>query len=141
MPHIVIEYSANVGEHVDIDALVRHMHDAAASIDIFPLGGIRTRAERRDSYRIADGHPDNGFVHVAARIGAGRSETVRQQAAATLFAALCEQLQTLYDSAPLGISLELSEADPACSLKRNNIHQRLAAASAAAHQPARASKG
>ena len=33
MPHITIEYSANVAEHHDIDELVAAVHEAALAVD------------------------------------------------------------------------------------------------------------
>ena len=44
MPHVIIEYSANVADHHDIDALVGVVHDAVVANGIGPHGGVRTRA-------------------------------------------------------------------------------------------------
>ena len=54
--------------------------DVAAGTGVFPLAGIRCRALPRDSYRVADGHPDNGFVHVELRVGAGRDVSTLRRA-------------------------------------------------------------
>ena len=51
MPHVIIEYSANVAEHHDIDELVEVVHDAVVANGIGPHGGVRTRAIVRDHYR------------------------------------------------------------------------------------------
>ena len=72
MPHLVLEYSANLEPSIDIDGLLEAVHEAAAATGVFPRGGIRSRAVGHDRYRIADGHPDNGFVFLNVRIGAGR---------------------------------------------------------------------
>lgn len=85
MPHLIVEYSANLEQALDIAKLVAALHEAALETGVFPIGGIRTRAARRDVYRIADGHAGNGFIHVQARIGAGRPPEVRQQAAEHIF--------------------------------------------------------
>ena len=72
MPHIWIEYSANLD--LDTRALMRVVQDAAVGDgSLYPLAGARTRALRVDDYLIVDGHPDNAFVHVLLRIGHGRS--------------------------------------------------------------------
>ena len=71
MPHLIVEYSANLEPALDIATLVEALHEAALETGVFPIGGMRTRAARRDLYRIADGHADNAFIHVQARIGAG----------------------------------------------------------------------
>lgn len=124
MPHLIIEYSANLedGKRVDIRALVDAVHAAALETGVFPIGGLRTRAERRDVYRVADGHADNGFVHVQARIGTGRPDDVRQKAAEHIFAAVKRITAPAFASSPLGLTLEIVEIDPVGSLKHNNLH-------------------
>ena len=72
MPHVVVEFSANLRGRADVPRLLRTVHDAALATGVFPRGGTRTRAEERTDYLIADGHPDNAFVHVTLRIGHGR---------------------------------------------------------------------
>ena len=88
MPHLIVEYSANLERDLDIPRLVAAIHAAALETGVFPVGGIRTRAERREVYAVADSHPDNAFIHVQARIGSGRTPEVRQQAAEHIFAAV-----------------------------------------------------
>lgn len=122
MPHIVIEHSANLRARADIARLVARIHDAALATGIFPLGGLRTRAAERVEYVVADRHPDNAFVHVAMRVGHGRDLAVRQKAAEAVFAALCDELAAAFEAGPLGLSLEMSEIDPALSFKKNNLH-------------------
>ncbi len=135
MPHIVVEYSANLRDRIDLQALLDVLHAAAIGTGVFPPGGTRTRAAERSRYRIADGHPDNGFVHVAMTIGAGRDAPTKQRAAQAVFDALVEQLEPLYRRAPLGLSLELRESDPALSFKRNNLHDYVEARQAGKEQP------
>ena len=76
MPHIVIEYSANLEDKADIRKLVDEAHAAAAATGVLQLGGLRTGAVRRDIYRIADGAPENAFGNVAVRI---RPRTVEER--------------------------------------------------------------
>lgn len=126
MPHQIIEYSANLGSRIDIDALVAALHQAAADIDALPVGGLRTRAVAREHYRIADGHPDNQFINVTLRLAAGRSTAVRKAAGDTLFTALCDFLQAAYSSSPLAISYEIQEIDAELRWKKNNLRDYLA---------------
>ena len=79
MPHLIIEYSANLEPDIDIKGLVRALHERAVSIDALPTGGIRTRAARRDTFMVADGDPSNGFVNVILRIAKGRSVELRRR--------------------------------------------------------------
>lgn len=125
MPHLIIEYSANLEAEIDLDGLMRKLRDRAAGGGVFPLPGIRVRAARRDCYLIADGDPSHGFVHLTVRIGAGRDEATRRAQSQLLFDGLCEHLAPVQERRGLGISLEMVEIDPVGSLKKNNLHERL----------------
>ena len=127
MPHLIVEYSANLEQALDVAALVEALHEAALETGVFPIGGMRTRAAKHDVYRIADGHADNSFIHVQARIGAGRPAEVRQQAAEHIFARLKAETADVSASRPLGLTLEIVEIDPVGSLKHNNLHEIVAA--------------
>lgn len=125
MPHLIVEYSANLEDDVDIGALLGALHAAAIKTGVFPLGGCRTRAARRDHYVVADDSPRNAFVHVIARIGAGRDVATKQAAGGQIFETLTDQLSGVYDRRPIGISFEIVEIDPDCTWKKNNLHEAL----------------
>jgi 5-carboxymethyl-2-hydroxymuconate isomerase len=122
LPHLIIEYSANIEDRIALDDLLDKMHACALTTGVFPLGGLRVRAHRTDAYRIADKALDNGFVHVTALIGHGRALDVQQRAGEALFAALTSHLAPLYDQSPLAISLNIQEFHPVLNFKRNNLH-------------------
>ncbi len=124
MPHLIVEYSANIEEDLQLPELFTSLRDCAVASGVFPLGGIRLRGARRDHYLIADGDPANAFVHLTARIGEGRKLEVRQSVAQALFDVLCSHLDELYAERGLGISIEIQEIDAATSLKKNNLHER-----------------
>ena len=126
MPHLTIEYSANLESQLNLPELITVLHERAICIDAFPLAGMRTRAERRDYYRVADGHPDNGFIHLSLKIGAGRDLETRQAAGETLFGALNDYLAPLADQRPIAISFELSELSEDTNYKGGNIRDYLA---------------
>ncbi len=125
MPHLNIEYSANVGEVLDIQGLVDRIHETALATGIFPLGGVRTRAEARTHYRIADGNPAAGYIHMVVRIGSGRDVETRREAGERIFAALCDFTDELYRSRPLALSFELHEIPPEMAWRKNNLHELL----------------
>ena len=127
MPHLIVEYSANIEGELKLDALMSRLRDCAVDTGVFPLPGIRVRGARRDRFVIADGDPEHAFVHVMVRVGHGRPVEVRRQVADRLFGVLCEHLEEAATRRGLGLSLEIQEIDPVGSLKRNNLHDRLAA--------------
>ncbi|MGE0484443.1 MAG: 5-carboxymethyl-2-hydroxymuconate isomerase [Gammaproteobacteria bacterium] len=126
MPHITIEYTANLDRDLNVPELIDTLHASAATIEAFPLAGLRTRAVRLEHFRFADGDPDNAFVHVTVRIAHGRSEAVREAAGAQLFQALCGYLQPLMDEHPLAASLDLQEMNAGASFKHGNIREHMA---------------
>ncbi|MDB6092436.1 MAG: 5-carboxymethyl-2-hydroxymuconate isomerase [Gammaproteobacteria bacterium] len=122
MAHIVIEYSANLRERLDLPGFLQAVHGAALATGVFPVGGIRTRAYEAEHYVVADGHPDNAFVHISLRVGHGRDAETRKRACEAIFAVACHQLADLYEQLPLGIALEMQEIDPVLTFKKNNLH-------------------
>lgn len=123
MPHLIIEYSSNIESRIDLERLMERLHSAALETGVFPLGGLRVRAHAARHYRIADGHADNGFVHVTALIGHGRPLDVRQRAGQQLFAVLTDHLDALYRQSPLAISFNIQEFHPELNFKKNNLHE------------------
>jgi 5-carboxymethyl-2-hydroxymuconate isomerase len=122
MPHIIVEYSANLDDQIDIQKLIEAVHQAALRTGVFEVAAVRTRAERRDYYVIADGHEDNAFVAISARVAPGRSRETRQRLGQEIFDAACEYLEKVYERTPLAISLEVQEIDNTAAFRKNNLH-------------------
>jgi 5-carboxymethyl-2-hydroxymuconate isomerase len=130
MPHLTIEYTANLAEDGNFPGLVREAavvlaRQRDAGKPVFPLGGIRVRALRIDTWAIADGAADDAFVHATLKIGSGRSDTAKRQTGDDLFAAMKSHFSALYDRRYLALSLEIAEFGEAGTWKHNNIHARL----------------
>jgi 5-carboxymethyl-2-hydroxymuconate isomerase len=123
MPHIIIEYSANLAARIDVARFVKAVHAAALDTGVFPIGGVRTRAHPTELYEIADGHPENTFVHVLLRIGQGRDVPTRKRACEQMLAAVCALLDEPFAGAPLAISLEMQEIDAQFAYRKNNLHE------------------
>lgn len=119
----MIEYSANLRERLDVPAFLTVVHEAALGTGVFPVGGIRTRAYAAEHYVIADGHPDNAFVHIGLRIGPGRDLDTRKSACEAIFAAVRQHLAPLYEALPLGVSLDMQDIDPVLRYRQNNLHE------------------
>lgn len=123
MPHLIIEYSANVADVVDVGELVNELHAAALATGIAPLDALRTRAMARDHYAIADRHPSNKFIAVTARLGAGRSDDEKNTLVDALMSALDEFLGE--EQATIMLSVEYQEIDPARRVNKNNLRANL----------------
>jgi 5-carboxymethyl-2-hydroxymuconate isomerase len=127
MPHLIVEYSANLDEAVDLRHLVATLHAAALKTGVFPIGGIRIRVARREVYLIADGNKENAFIHLTARIGEGRDLATKRRAGEAIFAALCDELAPVFAARGLGISFDIVEIAGDLSFKKNNLHEHVAA--------------
>ena len=125
MPHLMIDYSANIEPDVDIGALCDTLRDVAASIDAFPLAGVKVRAVRVDHYAIADGNPEHGFIDISVRIREGRDMETKQNAAQKIFDAANEFVADVMRRRSLSLSLELRDIDAALSPKSGSIRKYL----------------
>ena len=126
MPHLTLEYSANVEDWVDMPGLCALLRDEMVATGVFPLGGVRVRAIRCDHSAIADDDPDNGFIHMIARIGHGRDVDTRKKASQRIFDMAERELKEAFGHS-LALSFEMVEIDPATNIKRNAIHDRIKA--------------
>ncbi|MBK8458349.1 MAG: 5-carboxymethyl-2-hydroxymuconate isomerase [Phyllobacteriaceae bacterium] len=125
MPHVTMEYSANLETRSDIGALCRAARAALMKTGLFELGAVRVRAVRCDHCAIADEHPDNAFLAALIRIGAGRTLDERRQAGAAVHDALAAALAPLFDTPHFALSVDLVENDTGLSWKTNAMHARL----------------
>ena len=127
MPHITVEYTANLNPDADIPGLLAKIHEVLiAQGGAFPIGGIRSRAIELADYRVADGTADDAFVHVTVKLGAGRDEALKKRAFDALFVAIKAHFAALYAKRYLALSMEIAEFSEAGTYKHNNIHARFA---------------
>jgi len=125
MPHLTLEYSANLDDRIDMHRLCDSLHATLLDTGHFEIGAVRVRALRCASYSVADLLPENAFIDAVLRIGMGRSEAIRQQIGDALFECLQQELTALFDTPHFALSLEVREIARDFSWKRNAIHPRL----------------
>ncbi len=123
MPHISVEYSANLEAEVDIGAFCDALRRAALATGAFSEPGVRVRALRCEHYAIADGAPENAFIDISVRLRGGRPMDLKKAATAEIFAAAETFLAPVLKSAPIGLSLEMRDIDPELSPKLNTIRK------------------
>ena len=124
MAHFIVEYTHNIAAEADIPGLLRKANEALIAQQVYPIGGIRSRAIELTDWRMADGAEDYAFVHGTLKIGAGRSREVRQRTGDALFEVLKTHFAGLYARRYLALSLEIYEFDEAGTWKHNNVHAR-----------------
>ena len=125
MPHICVEYSANLEARLDIYGLCAALKDAAAETGIFPPAGIRVRAYPCAHLVIADGDARHGFVDISVRLREGREMAAKKAAMAMIFKAAEEYTAEIMASSPFMLSLEMRDIDAELSLKASSIRDYL----------------
>lgn len=111
MPHIVIDYSANLEEQLDMHGLCVALKDAAAATGVFPAAGIRVRAHAAQHSVIADGDAKHSFIDIVVRLAAGRTEDQKTCATDAVFEAAKTFTANHMTHHPFMLSLELREID------------------------------
>ena len=125
MPHLNIEYSSNLEARVPMDDFCEAMLRAALATGVFETGAVRVRATMCSSFAIADDHPDNAFLDMSLRIGAGRDLETKKRAGEAIFAAARAYLSDLFNTPHFALSFEIREIDRDLSWRINVIHPRL----------------
>ena len=125
MPHFHIEYSANLESLVDMAQLCEAVRAKAATIDTFPMAGIRVRATRVDHVAIANGNPKHGFVDLSVRLREGRPHDVKRDAISQIFAVLTDCMAPSMETLSVALSAEMRDIDADLSPKFGNIRDHL----------------
>jgi len=124
MPHLIVEYSANIEADVAPQRLLDEFHAAALATGVSEPVGVRTRLARREFYKLGDSGGDNAFVHIVARLRQGRTTEQKKM----LLAALMEQanitLAPAFAARPLALTIEVHEIDPEFRVMRNGLRER-----------------
>lgn len=126
MPHITIEYSANVADHHDIQALVDVVHEAALETGLAARDALRTRAVARRHYRIADGQEAHAFIAVQCRVGPGRDRADERSFIESVLHAAESHVHDEGGTLAIAWSIELDEIDPELRINHNHVRARLA---------------
>jgi 5-carboxymethyl-2-hydroxymuconate isomerase len=128
MPHVVIQYSANLEPEAGIGRLCHALAEVlvaqrdAAGVRVFPIGGTRVMAYPATHFAVADGTPDRAFVYLNVRIAPGREASVVAAAGEAMMAVVRDHFAALFASRPLGITLQVDEGAPLFDAKHSNLH-------------------
>lgn len=124
MPHLIVEYSANIETDVAPQQLLDDFHAAALATGISEPVGVRTRLARRDFYKLSDDGGDNAFVHITARLRRGRTPEQKKGLLAALMEQANKTLAPAFSARPLALTIEVHEIDPEFRVMRNGLRER-----------------
>ena len=125
MPHFQIDYSANLEAVVDIGALCEVIRARAATIETFPMAGIRVRATRVDHVAMANGDVKHGFIDLSVRLREGRPDAVKRDAIDQIFATLKDFMTPAMASHSIALSAEMRDINAELSLKFGTVRDHL----------------
>lgn len=117
MPHLTIEYTPNLAQHSDIDALCTVLSHTLVSLQhdgkpVFPLYGTRVLAYPAAHYAVADGERGRAFAYLNLRVTPGRSAQLLNTVGEALLAAAQTQLAPALALLPLRVTLHIDAAPP-----------------------------
>ncbi len=127
MPHLTIEYTANIEAAADMPGLCQRLCSVLTTLKddaggpLFPVAGTRVMARPAAHFAVADGQPDRAFIFILARITAGRTAGLKQRAGDALLAAAQAHLAPVFAAQALGLTLQIDEGAPVYEGKQNNI--------------------
>lgn len=131
MPHLTVDYSANMEGRVDMAAFCDVLRRAAIDTGVLPMPGIRVRAFRADHVSIADGATEHGYIDISVRLRAGRDLATRKAATQSLFETAKTFLAPVFDQHSVVLSFEMRDIDPDLSPKYGTIRDHLASGNVA----------
>ncbi len=109
MPHLVLEYSANVPDHPDVRRVLVDLHDAVMASALFERKDIKSRAVRHEVFAVADGAEDRAFVALAIAILDGRSDEVKSALSEAALDVLVHAYPKLAEGGRGAISVEIRD--------------------------------
>ncbi len=133
MPHVVVQYTANLDPDAAIGTLCKTLAEIivarrdGAGARVFPIGGTRVLAYPTPHFAVADGAPDRAFVYLNVRIAPGRAAPLVAATGEALLTAVRSHFAALFGSRPLGITLQIDEGAPTFDAKHSNLHPLFAA--------------
>jgi 5-carboxymethyl-2-hydroxymuconate isomerase len=118
MPHLKIEYTANLDAHADIGELCKVLSHTLVAVEdaggklVFPLYGTRVLAYPATQYAVADGEQGRAFVYMNMRITPGRSPELVQAVGDAVLAAAQAYLTPALDKLPVRVTLHIDATPP-----------------------------
>jgi 5-carboxymethyl-2-hydroxymuconate isomerase len=129
MPHVVVQYTANLEAKVDMKALCREIagtliaqRDEAGG-PLFPAGGTRVLAYPAQTYAVADSRGDYAFCYINIRIAEGRSGPKKNAAGDAVLAKVQAHFESAFAQGHVGVTIQIDESPgQVYDAKHSNLH-------------------
>ncbi|WP_171014036.1 5-carboxymethyl-2-hydroxymuconate Delta-isomerase [Chitinivorax sp. B] len=117
MPHLILEYTANLETYVDRRELFRRLHDTLFASGEFLLDEIKSRAIRLDDYFVGAGDVKHAFVHLKIHMLDKRDHIVMARTAQSVLPVLSEAYQQALGELQCQICIEAVPMRSDCYFK------------------------
>jgi 5-carboxymethyl-2-hydroxymuconate isomerase len=128
MPHLVIQYTANIEATANMDALCQAMARTIIGIkdedgkQVYPTGGTRVLAYPAAHHAVADAKQDYAFVYLNFRVAKGRSAATLKHSGEVLLKVAQDHFADLFVARPIGITLQIDEGLEVFDAKHSSLH-------------------
>jgi 5-carboxymethyl-2-hydroxymuconate isomerase len=137
MPHLVILYTGQLDQAVDMKSLCRQLADAMLTVkdetgkQVFPKGGTRVLAYPAPHYAVSDGGAagvaaggdgDYAFVYLNLRMGRGRTEATQNRVGETLLGLAKTFFSPLMATKHMGVTLQIDIGQEVFDAKHSSLH-------------------
>jgi 5-carboxymethyl-2-hydroxymuconate isomerase len=137
MPHLVILYTGQLDQVVNMTTLCRQLADAMLTVkdeagkQVFPTGGVRVLAYPAPHYAVADGGDagraaggdgDYAFAYLNVRMGRGRTEATQKLAGETLLSVAKAFFAPLMTTQHIGVTLQIDVGQEVFDAKHSSLH-------------------
>lgn len=128
MPHLKIEYTANIEAQADMRTLCTALAKILVELKdeqgqpVFPTGGTRVLAYPAPHHAVADGTQDYAFVYLNLRIATGRSDAIIKIAGDALLERAKAHFASLFAKKLVGMTLQIDEGIQVYDGKHSNLH-------------------
>ncbi|MEI6660771.1 MAG: 5-carboxymethyl-2-hydroxymuconate isomerase [Comamonadaceae bacterium] len=137
MPHLVILYTGQLDQAVDMKSLCRQLADAMLTVkdetgkQVFPKGGTRVLAYPAPHYAVSDGGAagvaaggdgDYAFVYLNLRMGRGRTEATQNRVGETLLGLAKTFFSPLMATKHMGVTLQIDVGQEVFDAKHSSLH-------------------
>jgi 5-carboxymethyl-2-hydroxymuconate isomerase len=137
MPHLVILYTGQLDQEVNMTSLCRQLADAMLTVkdesgkQVFPTGGTRVLAYPAAHYAVADGGAagvaasgdgNYAFAYLNLRMGRGRTEATQKLAGEALLAVAKAFFAPLMATKHMGVTLQIDVGQEVFDAKHSTLH-------------------
>jgi 5-carboxymethyl-2-hydroxymuconate isomerase len=117
MPHVILDYTANLDAQLDATKLLRQLYEVMLTHADCRVEDLKLRAVRHEVFIASDGSPEKAYVYAAVRFLAGRLPELKKALGDALLQTLSEHFNQRPGPLAPQLCVELIDIDRACYFK------------------------